>query len=52
MSMNSKKSIAGTLVLILLGVLALFGGVKSLVILLPLAALVWYEASMLHGGRS
>jgi hypothetical protein len=42
MSATSKKSIGGTVVLILLGVIALFGGEKWLVGLIPAAMLVWY----------
>ena len=42
MSATSKKSIGGTVVLILLGLIALFGGEKWLVGLIPAAMLVWY----------
>jgi len=44
MSRDAKKSLSSTTVLILLGVAALFGGVKSLVFLIPAALLVWYSA--------
>ena len=44
MNSNSKKSVAGALVLILLGITGLFAGGKSLVLLIPTAMLVWYEA--------
>jgi len=40
--MTSGKSIGGTVALILLGVVALFGGEKYLVGLIPAAMLVWY----------
>jgi len=39
------------MVLILLGVAALFGGVKSLVVLDPAALLVWYAAAPVQGKR-
>jgi hypothetical protein len=41
---DAKKTTAWTILLILLGVAALFGGVKSLVLLIPAAMLVWYGA--------
>jgi hypothetical protein len=44
MSRDVKKSMGSTIVLILLGIAALFGGVKSLVLLIPAAMLVWYGA--------
>jgi hypothetical protein len=40
--MSSGKSIGGTMVLILFGVIAFFGGAKWLVALIPAAMLVWY----------
>lgn len=42
MSRTTKKSLTSTLTLILLGMIALFGGVKSLVVLIPAALLVWF----------
>jgi hypothetical protein len=42
MSANAGKSIGGTVVLILFGVVALVGGDKWLVGLIPAAILVWY----------
>jgi hypothetical protein len=42
MSMNAKKSMAGTLVLVVLGLLALFVGAKWLVALIPAALIVWF----------
>jgi hypothetical protein len=50
MSMNEKKSVSGTVLLIMLGVAALFGGVKWLGVLIPVAVLVWYSAAE-HGYR-
>jgi hypothetical protein len=50
---NSIKSIAWTAVLIVLGLLALMGGAKMLVLLLPAAAFIWYHARPIaHGGRN
>jgi hypothetical protein len=50
---NSRKTMAWTAALILLGLLALIGGTKTLVLLLPAAAFVWYQARpSLHGGRN
>jgi len=44
MSADSKKSTGGTVVLIILGVAALFGGARWLALLIPAALLVWYGA--------
>jgi hypothetical protein len=53
MSMNSKKSMAWTIVLIFLGLIALFGGVRSLVVLIPAAMMVWYGVGpALRRGRN
>jgi len=42
-----------TVALILLGLIALFAGQRSLVLLIPAAILVWYGAgSMLRTGRN
>ncbi|MGO9086479.1 MAG: hypothetical protein ACLQBK_14725 [Candidatus Sulfotelmatobacter sp.] len=41
---DAKKTTGWTILLILLGVAALFGGVKSLLLLIPAAMLVWYSA--------
>jgi hypothetical protein len=51
--MSSGKSIGGTMVLILLGLAAFFGGAKWLVALIPAAMLVWYgTGSVLRRGRN
>ena len=53
MSANSKKSLGSTILLIVLGVAALVGGAKWLVLLVPAALLVWYGTGpMLRGGRN
>jgi hypothetical protein len=53
MSMNTKKSMGWTFILILLGLIALFGGEKWLVLLIPAAMLVWYGARpTLRSGRN
>lgn len=53
MSADSKKSLGGTVVLILFGILALIGGTQWLVLLVPAAILIWYGAgSMLRSGRN
>lgn len=53
MSRNSKKSMGWMMVLILLGLVALFVGEKWLVLLIPAAILVWYGAGpSLRSGRS
>ncbi|HUD64155.1 MAG TPA: hypothetical protein VMQ17_06250 [Candidatus Sulfotelmatobacter sp.] len=53
MSADSKKSMGWTIVLVLLGVVALVGGVKWLVLLVPAAMLIWYGAGpILRSGRN
>jgi hypothetical protein len=53
MSANTKKSVGATLGLILLGVVVLLTGAKSLVVMIPAAILVWYAASpSLRSGRN
>jgi hypothetical protein len=53
MSANYKKSIGRSVLLMLLGLVALYGGMKSLIILIPAATLVWYGASpVLRSGRN
>jgi hypothetical protein len=44
MSAESKKSTSGTVMLILLGLAAFFGGARWLALLIPAAVLVWYGA--------
>jgi len=52
MSAGSKKSIGWGVVLILLGMAALFAGTNWLVVLIPAASLVWYGAApSLRSGR-
>jgi len=53
MKVDAKKSMIWAIVLVVLGVAALYGGAKWLAILVPAAALVWYSASpMLRKGRN
>jgi hypothetical protein len=48
MSADAKKGYGSTLVLIVLGILALYGGVTWLVLLVPAAVLIW---SATFGGQ-
>lgn len=53
MSMDAKKSMGWTVVLILLGMAALYGGSKWLGLLIPLAVLIWYSVGpSLRTGRN
>jgi len=53
MSANSKKSMGSTIILILLGMAALYGGSHWLTVLIPLALLVWFTAKpRLRTGRN
>ena len=53
MSRNSKQSMAWTVVLILFGLVALFGGVRWAIVLIPAAVLIWYAAApRLRSGRN
>lgn len=53
MSMDTKKSVGWTVVLILMGVAALYVGSKWLLLLVPAALLVWYAAKpTLKTGRN
>jgi hypothetical protein len=53
MSADSKKSMGWTVVLLLLGMAALYGGSKWLSLLIPAALLVWYTARpWLRTGRN
>jgi hypothetical protein len=52
MRANSKKSMGGGAVLVLLGMGALYGGSRWLSLLIPAALLVWYVARpMFRTGR-
>jgi hypothetical protein len=51
--MSAGKSIGGTMLLIGFGLVAMFGGEKWLVALIPAAMLVWYgTGSALRRGRN
>jgi hypothetical protein len=53
MSVESKKSMGWTSILIILGVAAIYGGTKSLALLIPVAMLVWYGGgTLLRSGRN
>ncbi|MGA3348358.1 MAG: hypothetical protein ABSC33_04995 [Candidatus Sulfotelmatobacter sp.] len=45
MSADSKKGYGSTLVMMILGLLALYGGAQWLVVLIPGAVVVWYAAA-------
>jgi len=50
---DAKKSMGWTVVLILMGMAALYGGSKWLSLLIPAALLVWYTAKARLGtGRN
>jgi 4-amino-4-deoxy-L-arabinose transferase-like glycosyltransferase len=44
MNTRSKKSSAWALVLVALGMLALYGGPRALALLVPAAILIWYAS--------
>jgi hypothetical protein len=53
MSANSKKSLSSTVFLIVLGIAALYGGTKTLAVLIPAALLVWFGVGpILRSGRN
>ncbi|MGC1644419.1 MAG: hypothetical protein WA741_01205 [Candidatus Sulfotelmatobacter sp.] len=53
MSVDAKKSMGWTVVLILMGMAALYGGSKWLALLIPAALLVWYRVKpRLRTGRN
>lgn len=53
MTANTKKSMAAMAALIVLGVLVLLAGERSVVVLVPAAALVWYALGpKLRTGRN
>ncbi len=45
MSADAKKGYGSTVVLMILGVLALYGGASWLLALIPVAILVWYASA-------
>ncbi len=45
MNTRSRKSFGWALVLVALGLLALYGGPRALALLVPLAILVWYSVA-------
>jgi hypothetical protein len=45
MSADNKKGYGSTVVLIVLGMLALYSGAQWLMVLIPAALLVWYAAA-------
>jgi hypothetical protein len=45
MSAGLKGNYGSTMVLLILGVLALYGGARWLLVLIPAAVLVWYAAA-------
>lgn len=50
---KTKISIVSMLALVLLGILVPIAGEKSLILLIPAAALVWYKAApRLRSGRN
>ena len=53
MSANLKQSMGWTVVLVILGMAALYAGTKWLSLLIPAALLVWFAAkSTLRTGRN
>ena len=42
---DARKGYGSTMVLMILGVLALYGGARWLLVLIPAATLVWYTAA-------
>jgi hypothetical protein len=53
MSAESKKSMGGTILLILFGIIALVAGASWLVVLIPAAMLVWFgDGILLRSGRN
>lgn len=51
MNRSVKRSMAAAFALIVLGILVLLAGEKSLVVLIPAAVLVWYGTPKLRKGR-
>ncbi len=53
MTAHFKNSLIRSMLLILLGTIALFAGAKSLILLIPAATLVWHESHpTLRSGRN
>jgi hypothetical protein len=53
MSAESKKSLSSSIILMVMGVAALYAGPKWLTILVPAALLIWYGIGpMLRTGRN
>ena len=53
MSVDAKKSMGWTVILILMGMAAIYGGSKWLALLIPAALLVWYTTKpRLRTGRN
>ena len=53
MSLENKKSIGLSVLLIMLGTVAMYEGLISLIVLVPVALFVWYEAKpVLRSGRN
>ncbi len=53
MSANSKQSMGWSVILIVLGVVAIYAGAWSLIVIIPVATLVWYGARpVLRSGRN
>jgi hypothetical protein len=52
MSTDTREGYGSTMVLLILGVLALYGGVRWLLVLIPAATLVWYAAARAPFRRS
>ena len=52
MNHNSTTSVGWAIILIMLGVAALFGGVWSLIVLIPAAMLVWYAGPLWRRSRN
>jgi hypothetical protein len=51
MSADTKRGYGSTIILIILGVLALYARVQLLLLLIPAALLVWYAAARPALGR-
>jgi len=45
MSADAKRKYGSTMVLIILGIFALYGGARWLLVLVPAAVVIWYAAS-------